>query len=327
MIQLATIGTSMITGQLIAAVAQVPGIAFLGAYSRDADRAAAYAAEHGGRQSWSDLDALMQDPGVDAVYIASPNALHAEQAHAALVAGKHVLLEKPAATTSAAWADLTALARDRGLVLIEAMRSAYDPGMAAVRSILPRLGTLRRASFGYSQRSSRYDQVLRGEQVNIFDPAMGAGALMDLGVYCTSTMVQLFGRPQRVFGATVGLPTGTDGAGAAIAVYPDLVVDLSWSKITASTRPCEIQGELGSLTYHQVAAPRQMEVTLLDGTTESITVDAPGWNLAFEVERFVAAVGGADISTDQDWTTATLEILETLAAPRADHGGRLEGRP
>ncbi|MFV0407733.1 MAG: Gfo/Idh/MocA family protein [Propioniciclava sp.] len=313
MIQLATIGTSIITGHLIDAVGEVPGITLAGVFSRDAARAATYATQYGATQSWSQLTELWSATSVDAVYIASPNALHAEQAHAALSAGKHVLVEKPATTNPADWDDLVAVARDRGLVIMEAMRSIHDPGMAAVRSWLPRLGRIRRASFGYAQRSSRYDHVLAGQQVNIFDPALGGGALMDLGVYPVSAMVQLFGVPSSVTGARVPISSGTDGAGAAVATYPGLVADISWSKITASSRECEIAGELGTLTYTHVTAPRRLTLTLLDGTTETQVVTAPEWNLRFEVARFVDAIAGADISVDQHYTQTTLRILGDLS--------------
>lgn len=302
----------MITGRLLEAVAEADGITFVGAYSRDGARAAAYSSDHGAARSWSDLDALLADAAVDAVYVASPNSLHADHAQAALSAGKHVLLEKPATATSSAWNALTDLARARRVVLLEAMRSAYDPGMATVRSLLPRLGTLRRVSLSYAQRSSRYDQVLAGKRVNIFDPAMGGGALMDLGVYCVSAMVQLLGAPDEVVAAQVPLPSGVDGAGAALAVYPGLVADLAWSKITTSSAPCEIQGEMGSLVFDSVTAPRRIGLTLLDGSTESIAVDAPEWNLVYEVERFVAGVNGADLAGDHRRTRITQEVLEAL---------------
>lgn len=314
MIQLVTIGTSMITGRLLEAVADVDGVAFLGAYSRNPESAATYTADHGGTRSWSDLDAMLADPEVDVVYVASPNALHAGHARSALTAGKHVLLEKPVTTSLADWESLVELAHDQGVVLLEAMRSAYDPGMDAVRAVLPRLGTLRRVSLSYGQRSSRYDQVLAGERVNIFDPAMGGGAVMDLGVYCISAMVQLLGAPDRIMTAQVPLPTGVDGAGVAVATYPGLVADLSWSKITASSRPCEIQGELGTLTYSEVTSPRTLHVEFIDGSTEDHTVDAPAWNLRYEVERLIAAIDGTDVTADQHRTSVTMGIMDALKA-------------
>ena len=261
-----------------------------------------------------DLAALLASDEVDAVYIASPNGLHFEQALAALESGTHVLLEKPAVPTAAEWEALVAAARVHGVVLLEAMRNAYDPGMAGIRGLLPRLGTLRRASLGYSQRSARYDRVLAGELVNIFDPALYGGAAYDLGVYCVSAMVELFGAPERVLAASVPIATGADGAGVALAVYPGLVVDVSYSKITASDRVNEVQGELGTLTFDHVTRPRSARVTLLDGTTTDHVFDGVENNMVYEVERFAALVGGADATTDQARTLETIRVVEAVKA-------------
>ena len=314
MIRLATIGTSMITGRLIDAATAVPEVEVTTVYSRDRARGERYAREHGIPGVADDLAALLASDEVDAVYIASPNGLHFEQALAALESGTHVLLEKPAVPTAAEWEALVAAARVHGVVLLEAMRNAYDPGMAGIRGLLPRLGTLRRASLGYSQRSARYDRVLAGELVNIFDPALYGGAAYDLGVYCVSAMVELFGAPERVLAASVPIATGADGAGVALAVYPGLVVDVSYSKITASDRVNEVQGELGTLTFDHVTRPRSARVTLLDGTTTDHVFDGVENNMVYEVERFAALVGGADATTDQARTLETIRVVEAVKA-------------
>ncbi len=288
MIRLATIGTSMITGRLIDAAAAVPEVEVTTVYSRDRARGERYAREHGIPGVADDLAALLASDEVDAVYIASPNGLHVEQALAALKSGTHVLLE--------------------------AMRNVYDPGMAGIRALLPRLGTLRRASLGYSQRSARYDRVLAGELVNIFDPALYGGAAYDLGIYCVSAMVELFGAPERVLAASVPIATGADGAGVALAVYPGLVVDVSYSKITASDRVNEVQGELGTLTFDHVTRPRSARVTLLDGTTTDHVFDGVENNMVYEVERFAALVDGADATTDQARTLETIRVVEAVKA-------------
>jgi predicted dehydrogenase len=178
------------------------------------------------------------------VYIASPNAVHLEQALRVVEAGKHALVEKPAVLTAADFAAVTAAAAQHGVIVLEAMRNAYDPALSAIADLGAQLGAIRRASFAYCQRSARYDKVLAGERVNIFDPALGGGALYDLGVYCISAMVSMFGEPARVIGQAVpGSRVAPDGCGAALAHYDGLVVDLSYSKITASARGGEIQGE------------------------------------------------------------------------------------
>jgi predicted dehydrogenase len=323
MIRIGTVGTSMITRAFVAAARTVPGIEVTVVHSRDADRAAEFAASLGVPGSTADLAGLLASGAVDALYVGSPNGAHEAQVRQALEAGRHVLVEKPAVPTAAAFAGLLALARYRGVVLFEGMRAAYDPGMAAVAGLLPRLGRVRRVSLGYSQRSSRYDDVLAGRRVNIFDPALAGGALNDLGSYCASVLVQLFGEPDRVLAAGIDLAGGADGAGAALVGYPGMLADLSWSKITGSTRPSQVEGELATLEIDRITAPRHLSLRSIGGQLEEFDLpqacDAIGplGNIAHEVVRFVELVGGADPAPDQARTLAALRLLDGIRAAQA----------
>lgn len=306
-ITLATIGTSTITERFADAVARTPGIHIAAAYSRDPERAAAFAARIGAPDSSDDLDAVLGE--VDAVYIGTPNGAHAEQARAAIRHGVHVFVEKPAVTTAAEWDDLVAEARARGVVLFEGMRNAYDPGLAELRRMLPEIGAVRLVSFSYCQRSARYDLVLAGETPNIFDPALAGGALRDLGVYPLSALVELFGPPRTIGARPVPIATGVDGAGTALLGYDGFVAEVTYSKITASARPSEIQGERGSIQIDHIAQPRLLTVVGLDGSRREVAVDGAENNMVYEVARFVELVGGADPAADQERTAAVLRIV------------------
>lgn len=315
MIRLATIGTSTITRHFARAVDLADGIQIGCVYSRDPDRARALAGELGVSATASDLPQLLTSPDIDAVYIASPNSAHGAQALAAVEAGKHVLVEKPAVTSAAEWSDLVASATRSGVVLLEAIRNEYDPGMTVVRDCLRRVGAIRRVSLRYQKRSARYDLVLAGERVNMFDPAMAGGALMDLGVYCAHALVALFGPPPRVLAAAVPVSSGVDGAGAALAVYPGFVADLSYSKITTSVLPSEIQGEQATLVIDHIASPRSLTLQLGDGTSEELTLPGPQHGLVDEVRRFVHLVeSGDDPAQDHARTHQTLQVLDAIRA-------------
>ena len=112
---------------------------------------------------------------------------------------------------------------------------------------------------------------------------------------------------------SVPIPGGTDGAGAALAVYDGFVVDLSYSKITASDRVGEIQGELGTLTFDHVAQPTTARLTLLDGTVTDHTFDGPDNNMVHEVRRFADLVDNSgDPAPDHARTLATLRVVEQI---------------
>lgn len=322
MLRVATIGTSWITRQFASDAGFVDGIALACAYSRDAGRAAAFAAEIGAPSSSADLPGMLASPDLDAVYVASPNSAHFGQALAAIEAGKHVLVEKPAALTAVEFQALCDAGAAHGVVVLEAMRTAYDPGLARVAALLGELGVLRRASLRYCQRSSRYDQVLAGERVNIFDPALGGGALNDIGYYCVSAMVALLGEPEQVVARWVTVPGGADGAGTALALYPGLVVDLGYSKITASSLPSEIEGERGFLTIDRIHSPRVLRLTRLDGTSETHEVPGPEFTLAYGIQRFVDLCEGAgDATPDHARTLGALRVLESIRAAAQDGDG------
>lgn len=318
MITLAALGTSLIVRRTVAAAAAAaaaPGVRFVSVYSRDAARAAALAAELGLPGSTDDLAGLLASE-VDAIYVASPNAIHAAQARQALEAGKHVLVEKPAVGTLAEWDDLCALASERGLVIAENMRIAHDPTLARIAGLMPSLGPIRRVTFSLSQRSSRYDDVLAGRHVNIFDPALGGGALADLGVYVVNALIALFGSPERVAAALVELPTGADGAGAALLTYPGMVAELAWSKITSGRLGGQIEGELGTLTIDRISVPSRLVVDLFGEPVQEYIVEKPHGHLPYEIERFVTLINGGDPEPDHRRTLMTLRTMEAIRASR-----------
>lgn len=312
-IRVGIVGTGPITTRFADAVHVTDGIEIAAVFSRDAERGAAAAARLGAGTSLTSLDALLQPGVVDAVYLASPNSVHVDQARQFIEAGKHVLVEKPAVDTAEQWRQLVEQSGARGMVLLEAMRTAYDPGTELVRRLLPRVGQVRQVNLRHISRSARYDLVLAGEQVNIFDPDMGGGALRDLGVYCVYAMTSLFGLPRQVTGAAAVVKSGADGAGAALAQYDDFVVSLEYSKVTSSRLPSQISGEAGTLSIDHIASPRLVELEQPGGAVERHALPDPQHSLVGEVERFVRLIeGDGDASLDQRSTETTLEVLEAI---------------
>lgn len=316
MVSFCIIGTSVITARFARAVDETAGARVAGVYSRDGVRARARADEFGAERAFDSLDEALASPGIDAVYVASPNAVHAGQVRRSIEAGVHVLVEKPAVTDSAEWSALVALAAKRGVVLLEAMRSAYDPGTALIASLIPRIGVARQATLRYQSRSSRYALVLAGEQVNMFDPALAGGALNDLGVYLAHAAVALFGVPDAVDAASITVASGVDGAGSVIARYPaGLLVSLEYSKITTSTLPSEIQGEDGTLVIDDIASARRVRVVRPGSDDEVFTLEEDPDTLTDEVRRFVElAERGGDPAPDHARTLDTLRLLEAIRA-------------
>ena len=153
----ATIGTSKITEKFLQAAKEYPEFQYVAAYSRDMKKAEKFAGIHGAEKAYNSLDMLSADPEVEAVYVATPNHMHYEQVMKLLNAGKHVLCEKSLASNHREAEEMFQLAYEKKLVLLEAMRTAVDPGMEVIKKSLNRIGEIRKATFIYCQYSSRYD--------------------------------------------------------------------------------------------------------------------------------------------------------------------------
>ena len=200
------------TGRIAADFAQdlrhVHGSVVSAVGSRSEDAAGAFAARHAGPDCrvHGSYEALVADPDVDVVYVASPHTLHHAHARLALEAGKPVLCEKPLAMNVAEAEDLIALATERGLFFMEAMWSACHPVLRVLRDQVAegRFGTPKQlhADFSWVVEAPAHDRLL--------DPALGAGAVLDLGIY-PLTLAELLMGPTTSVAATGGLaPSGID---------------------------------------------------------------------------------------------------------------------
>ena len=304
----AVIGTGAIVEKFISAGSQVPGFSLYAVYSRSKERGQAFAAEHGAQRSFDNLADLAACRKVEAVYIASPNYAHCAQALAMLSAGKHVLCEKPMASNAAEVRRMQACARAHNVRLLEAMKSAFLPRVAARSRSLPLIGRLRRITASYCQYSSRYDKFKQGIVLNAFDPKLSNGALMDIGVYCVYPVVKLFGLPRTIQGTAVKLAGGVDGAGSILLGYGEFQADLLYSKIADGALPSEIQGEGGSLL---VDRPRGEQERMLFDQPES----AP---MRYEIEAFQRMA--LDPASAESYSRATLETAMVMDEARRQMG-------
>jgi scyllo-inositol 2-dehydrogenase (NADP+) len=325
MTRYATIGTSSIVELCLGAGAGVPGFEHTVVYSRDRERGEAFTARHGSARVETSLEALATADDVDVVYIASPNALHHAQAALMLEGGKHVLLEKAAAANAPQLADLIRRAEKVDRVVVESLRSLFDPSRAVIEALLPTLGPIRHVRFAYCQRSRRYDAFLAGRAVNIFDPAMAAGALMDIGTYCVNPLVAWFGVPETVQVGSVRLRNGIDGAGTILASYPGMVAEVAYSKVTQSDLPCEIQGEDATLVIDVIHDPRHLRVLHSDGREEEVVVDKPLPQQAYVLSTMEAIIDEPERATP--FNATSLAALELMDRARAQAGIRFPTDP
>lgn len=188
---------------------------------------------------------MLADEAVDFVYIGIVNSAHYAYAKQALLAGKHVICEKPLTSTAAETQELIALAKEKNLFFFEAITLLYSPNYLFIKENLPRIGQVRIVQANYFQYSSRYNKYLSREVLPAFDPKLSGGALYDINIYNLHVVHGLFGRPKEVtYMANLGF-NGIDTSGVALLKYDGFVASCGGAKDSESQSGILIQGEKG----------------------------------------------------------------------------------
>ncbi len=185
--------------------------------SRSTERAHAFAAEFGVTRAYPSVEALLADPDVDVVHVATPHAQHGPVVRSALEAGKAVLVEKTFTTSLAETEDLVATARDRGVFCMEAMWTRFAPLIVQARAMVAdgEIGEVRSvtAELGFVAPDDRRHRL--------WDPALGGGALLDVGVYPVAFAQMMLGAPQTVTAEGALTPDGVDAEAGLLLGWAD----------------------------------------------------------------------------------------------------------
>ena len=254
-VRFGVVGTNFITDWVIAGAREDSRFELAAVCSRTRERGEEFAAKHNIPHIFTSLEEMASSDKVDAIYIASPNYMHAEQSILAMSHGKHVLCEKPLASNAREAKEMIAASEQYGVALMEAMKSTLSPNFRAVMQNLHRIGTPRRYFASFCQYSSRYDKYKEGVVLNAFRPELSNGAMMDIGVYTIYPLVALFGKPQSISAQGIVLSSGADGQGAVNMQYDGLNATVLYSKITNTQLPAEIQGEEGNILIDRIQTP------------------------------------------------------------------------
>jgi predicted dehydrogenase len=292
--------------------------------SRRAEAAAAFAAEHGIERAHGSYDDLLADPEVDVVYVATPHHLHADNALAALAAGKHVLVEKAFTLNADQARQVVREAADRGLLVMEAMWTRFLPHMAFVREVAAsgRLGDVCSVHADHTQKLSD-DPAHR-----LNDPALGGGALLDLGVYPLSFAHDVLGPVAEVSASATMRETGVDADVATTLRHVDGGVSTTFS--SSRTRGRNVATVLGTEGRIDIEAVWYSPTVVVVWDANGQEVDrfeqsVPGRGMQYqaaEVERVLAAGG---LSSPLLTPEHTVSVMETMDRVRGAIGLRYPG--
>jgi xylose dehydrogenase (NAD/NADP) len=313
------LGAARITRSIIPALRAAAGHTLEAIASRDADKAAAAAAEWGIPRGITGYEALLADPGVDAVYIPLPNHLHAEWAVRAAEAGKHVLCEKPLALTVAEVDRIAAAAAAARVHVAEAFMYRHHPQTHAVQELVAggAIGALRFVRACFSFTLDRPGDVR-------FDPAKGGGDLWDIGCYPVSYARTIVGaEPEAVHASAVMGPTHVDMSVGAVLRFPSGVLALVDASFAAPCRTeVEVVGSTGTIRVSHPFKPGSREIVLVirgDEVLEHVVESPPLYVSQFE--DFGRAARGAQppVVTLADSRANTAALVAVLEAARSGH--------
>jgi predicted dehydrogenase len=261
---------------------------------------------------------LLADPGIDAVYIASPHTQHAADMRAAIAAGKAVLCEKPFTINAIQAKEVISAARERRVLVMEALWTRFLPAVMAARAWVAegRIGAVRMVIGGGAFLPDRQSDHY------VLDPARGGGALLDAGVYLVSLASMLLGAPSRIQVSGQLGPTGVDEQTALLLDHAGGATACLYVSMQARRPPdLEILGSLGRI---RLAAPvfRPARLTLWGADSAEIAHDFPitGSGYGYQVRAMNRALREGRTECPEMTLEESLSIMRTLDAARAQMG-------
>lgn len=308
------LGCGSIAGKFATGLQSVPDAKLVAAASRSQDKAGAFADKFGAPHRHGSYELLAQDPEVDAVYVATPHPMHAEHSILCLNAGKAVLCEKPFTVNAAQAEQVIEVARARKVFLMEGMWSRFFPLMSRVRELVKSgaIGDVRmvQADFGFRTGVNPTGRL--------FDPALGGGGLLDVGVYALSLASMLLGAPTQITGVAQIGETGVDEQAALALMYEGgRIASLTTGIRTNTPHEAFILGTDGMIKLH---APwwQLAKITITVGGKDEV-VDEPfeGQGMNYEAAHVAACLADGKTESDVMPLSETLQIVQTMDALRA----------
>lgn len=317
MIRIGLLGASRVSRYaVIEPAATVEGIGVSAVAARDAARAASFAAENGIPVVAADYEALLVSDEVDLVYNGLPPAGHARWTIAALEAGKHVLCEKPFAMNAAEAQAMVDAADRNGRVLIEAYHYRFHPLFARVLEVLDSgaIGAVRGIGAHFNVRIPPEPGEIR------YDPALGGGAMMDLGCYCVHwARSVMHAEPEVRSAAAVRHETGVDLGMQAVLEFPggvraDIRSSMAEGLDEGLDAGLEITGERGKLTVVNPLSPHMGHALIVEAENGTTREEVAGETTFAHQLRHVIDVlrGTAEPLTGGGDAIATMQVLDAI---------------
>lgn len=265
---------------------------------------------------YHDYDRLLEDPEVEIVYVALPNHLHYMFAKKAAESKKHVIVEKPFASTYAQAKELIDIADQNKVMIFEAISNQYMPNYQRTKALVKELGDVKIVQLNYSQYSRRYDLFKEGTVLPVFDPKKSGGALMDLNVYNIHYVLGLFGKPERIH-YIANIERGIDTSGILTMEYPTFQCVSVGAKDCKAPVSINVQGDKGFIHSDDPAnVYGSFTFAYNSGTPETIALNEGMPRLYYELRVFADMVMSKNYEEAREYNQHTLDVMEILDEAR-----------
>jgi len=309
-IRVGILGTGNMARAFATGLAHAPAAELGAVASRTAEAASGFAREFEVPKHYSDYQALVADPEIDLVYIATPHSRHMEDSLMCLDAGKAVLCEKPFAINASQARLVIEKAREKKLFLMEAMWSRYIPAMVRLRELLAEnaIGNVQLMIIGGAFMPP-FDP-----DAYLFRPDLGGGVLLDAGVYLVSAASMVFGKPSKVLAAGSKGQTGVDEHDAFVLQHPNGALASCFVSLRASTSPeILLLGDLGKIRVHApLFAPPSLTVSLTGQSDELLAFPFEGNGYQFEAMEAARCMLEGKTESPIMPLSETLTIMQTM---------------
>lgn len=317
-INMAIMGAGNIAGCMAAALNGLQEqVCAYGVASRSKDKAEAFAKKWHFQRAYGSYEELARDPAVDLIYIATPHAMHYDNARLCVEHGRAVLVEKAFTANAGQARELITLAEGKGVFLTEAIWTRYTPARRIVEKLLAE-GTI-----GKPLSLEAEFSVPLSHKQRMYDPALAGGALLDLGMYCLTFASMYFGNAiADVTSRAEKLETGVDSTDDIFYTYEDgRKARLRTSMITGPVNRGEIRGTGGCIQVDNLNNFSAIRVYDAEGNLRQepeIPVQINGYE--YEVLACVRAMKAGALECEEMPHSETLEIMEQMDRLRRDWG-------
>ena len=317
------LGTGSIAKSFAKGLTALPDAKLVAVGSRRQETADAFGDTFGVPNRYASYEALVNAPEVDAIYVATPHTLHCENTILCLNAGKPTLCEKPFSVTLAEAEAMVATARERGVFLMEAMWTRFFPLMKEFRRLL-RDGAIGEPHILSTDFGFRAGLNPDGR---LFDPRLGGGALLDVGVYCVSMGSMVFGTANRVVSmANIGA-TGVDEQSAFVLGHANGGLSVLYTAIRTNTpQEAVLLGSEGSIRVHnRWWVPNAMTLQRAGGSPERLDFPHENNGYQFEAAEVMRCLRERRRESEIMPLDESVAVIRTMAEIRSPWGLRYPG--